>query len=149
MQTRLLVIDHNGISKSKGQKTQIFPPKWDKQRRRCWTHWFICCPECSGMMLAKPRVNEAASMDVAWMLACRPLQWQSCLLHAAMGSIEPADLIKISWWTRNSVGGCTWPIIVLFVLCYVKISTILSALNFQWFSRKTPLLNSALDKLWR
>ena len=41
---------------------------------------------CSGATLAERPVDEAASMDVAWMLARRPLQWQSSLLRAAMGN---------------------------------------------------------------
>ena len=57
-------------------------------------------------MLAEPRVDEAASMDVACMNARHLLQWQSSLAHAAMGNTEPVDLIKISWWTRRSADGC-------------------------------------------
>ena len=53
----------------------------------------------SGATLAEPWVDEAASMDAAWMLASRPLQWQSSLLRAALGNIEPADLIKISLYS--------------------------------------------------
>ena len=38
------------------------------------------------LMLAEPRLDDAASMDVAWMLAGCPLQWQSSLVSAAMGN---------------------------------------------------------------
>ena len=40
--------------------------------------------ESSSAALAEPQVDEAASMDVAWMLARRRLQWQSSLPSAAM-----------------------------------------------------------------
>ena len=30
---------------------------------------------CSGMTLTESQVDEAASIDVAWMLARRPVQW--------------------------------------------------------------------------
>ena len=55
---------------------------------------------CSWAILAEPWVDEAASMDVAWMLACRLLQWQSSLLSTAMGNIEPAHSIKIRLYSR-------------------------------------------------
>ena len=86
-------------------------------------------------------------MDVAWMLARRPLQWQSSLLRGAMGNIEPADLIKISlysgWLYLSNYDE-------FYVVCFAirKILTIISVLISQWFSHKPPLLKSALDKLW-
>ena len=62
--------------------------------------------ECSGVTLAEPRVDEAASMDVA------------CSGRAALSMPwwETVELMKISWQTRHSAGGCAWPIIVSFVL---------------------------------
>ena len=104
MQTRLLVIEHNRMSKRKGQKT-----------RGRWTCLFTCWP---GVL------SHGLMRQLAWILARSPLHWQSSLLHAAIVNMEPADLIKISWWTWNSVGGWTWPIkvnFVLFCLCICSV----------------------------
>ena len=73
---------------------------------------------------AAARLLSCRSMkQLARMLACRPLQWQSSLLRPAVGNTKPADLIRIGWWIRNSAGGCTslsMVSFVLFVLYYVK-----------------------------
>ena len=94
-----LWLNITGRHKEKKQKTLDFSSEVERTKGRLFTCW-------PGVQ----RIDEAASMDVASSSAAVAEQPCPCR--------DGKQQKKISWWTRNSACGFTWPITVSLVLFF-------------------------------
>ena len=92
MLTRLLVIEHNGMSQRKCQKSSEVG-RTKAETLNPLVHLLTTCAA------ARHWLSHGSMRQLAWMLARPPLHWESSLLRATMENIEPADLIKISLYS--------------------------------------------------